>query len=347
MSHSKTRLARAVDRRNFLKTGAVAAVGAVAADLGVVEAGEPSTDPKQIATRPFGKTGRALPILGYGGAALPKIWGNPLSTEDRVKLVRYAYDRGVRYFDTAGNYMESQAILGEALKGIRDSVYLVTKVETTDPAKVRGAVEKSLGELQTDYLDAILIHGTPGLEQMSVEQALKIRGELVKLRDEGIVRFIGFSAHSYFDKALALISSGGFDQCMLSYGYLPRGYNQVFSARMVELRNACVARAHKLGMGIAAMKVVGGGVLGAWSGYVVPEFDKRRLEQLPAAAIRYVLDDDRIQLLVIGMRLKQEIDANIKTLSGDVKYTIDDRGLLAEFSARALDSNPIKAMRVD
>jgi predicted aldo/keto reductase-like oxidoreductase len=152
---------------------------------------------------------------------------------------------------------------------------------------------------------------------------------------------------SDFDKALALISSGGFDQCMLSYGYIPRGYNQIFSARMIELRNACVAKAHELGMGIAAMKVVGGGVLGAWAGYVVPGFDKKRLEQLPAAAIRYVLDDERIQLLVIGMRLKEEIDANIRTLSGDVTYTLDDRALLAEFSAQAYDSDVLKGMRID
>jgi predicted aldo/keto reductase-like oxidoreductase len=319
----------------------------VAAGSPGVVAGEPSTDRKQIATRTFGKSGKELPILAYGGAALIGAVGNPLSTEDRVKLVRYVYDRGVRYFDTAGNYLESQSILGEGLKGIRDNVYLVTKVETTDPDKVRGAVEKSLKELQTEYLDSILIHGTPGLEQMSVEQAMKIHAELVKLRDEGITRFIGFSAHSYFDKALALIFSGGFDQCMLSYGYLPRGYNQMFSARMIELRNACVAKAHELGMGIAAMKVVGGGVLGAWSEYVVPGFDRQRLERLPSAAIRYVLDDDRIQLLVIGMRLKEEVDANINTLSGDVTYTIDDRALLAEFCAKAFESDAIKRMRID
>jgi len=346
MSRSEKQTAEMVDRRGFLKAGA-AAVASAAAGSGVVAAGESSTEAKPIATRPFGKTGRELPILAYGGAALPKVWGNPLSTEERVNLVRYVYDRGVRYFDTAGNYMESQSILGEGLKGIRDKVYLVTKVETTVPAKVRGAVDKSLAELQTDYLDATLIHGTPGLEQMSVEQAMEVHGELVKLRDEGMTKFIGFSAHSYFDKALALIASGGFDQCMLSYGYIPRGHNQVFSARMVELRNACVAKAHALGMGIAAMKVVGGGVLGAWSGYVVPGFDKKRLEQLPGAAIRYVLDDDRIDLLVIGMRLKEEVDANIKTLSGDVTYTRDDRALLAEFSAQALESEAIKAMRVD
>lgn len=61
-------------------------------------------------------------------------------------------------------------------------------------------------------------------------QAMKIHGELVKLRDERITRFIGLSAHGYFDKALALIESGGFDQCMLSYGYIPRGYDQIWTA---------------------------------------------------------------------------------------------------------------------
>jgi len=335
-------------RREFLKHTALAAAAAGLA-AGAASAAVPKEKKIDLAdtipTRVLGKTGVKLPILGYGGAALPKAWANSL--EDRVKLVRYACDRGVRYYDTAGNYMESQAILGEALKDVRDNVYLVSKVETTDPAKVRGAVEKSLKELQTDYLDAILIHGTPGIEQMTVEQAMKVHGELVKLRDERIVRFIGFSAHSYFDKALALISSGGFDQCMLSYGYIPRGHNQVFSARMVELRNACVAKAHEHGMGIVAMKVIGGGVLGAWSGLIVPGFDKKRLEQLPAAAIRYVLQDKRIHLLTIGMRLKREVDANIKTLSGDATYTLDDRALLARFCAKALDRNPLKAMRVD
>jgi len=337
-------------RREFLKRAAQAAAAGLVS-TGIASGAVPKEKKIDLAdtipTHVLGKTGVKLPNLGYGGAGLVKVWGSPLSPEDRVKLVRYAYDRGVRYYDTAGNYMESQAILGEALKDVRNNVYLVSKVETTVPGWVRMAVEKSLKELQTDYLDAILIHGTPGIEQMTVEQAMKVHGELVKLRDERVVRFIGFSAHSYFDKALALISSGGFDQCMLSYGYLPRGHDQVLSARMVELRNTCVAKAHELGMGIVAMKVVGGGVLGAWSGYVVPGFDKKRLEQLPAAAIRYVLQDKRIHLLTIGMRLKKEVDANIKTLSGDATYTQDDRALLAEFCAKAFDSDPIKAMRVD
>jgi predicted aldo/keto reductase-like oxidoreductase len=230
----------------------------------------------------LGKTGRTLPMLAYGGAALPRAWLNPLSTEERVGLVRYAYERGLRYFDTAGNYLESQVILGEALRGVRHEVFLVTKVETTDPAKVRGAVEASLKQLQTDHLDAVLIHATPGLQQMSVARAMEVHAALVKLRDEGVVKHLGFSAHGYFDKALALIGSGGFDLCMLAYGYIPRGYDQIHSARMITLRDACLAKAHELGMGIAAMKVVGAGLLGAWAPYVVPGFDRARLGGCPA-----------------------------------------------------------------
>ena len=63
--------------------------------------------------------------------------GQSAFAEDRVKLVRYAYDRGVRYFDTAGNYMESQAILGEALKGVRRQVFLAHKVEDDQAGKIR------------------------------------------------------------------------------------------------------------------------------------------------------------------------------------------------------------------
>jgi predicted aldo/keto reductase-like oxidoreductase len=339
-----------LNRREFLKraTQAAATVAVSAGTASAAAAEEKGRDSADaIPSRALGKTGLKLPSLGYGGAALPKGWFNPLSHEERVQLVRYAYDQGIRYFDTAGNYMESQAILGEALKDRRRRVCLVTKVETTKPEEVRKSVEQCLKALQTNYLDILLIHGTPGLQQMSVEQAMKVHAELVKLRDEKVTRFIGFSAHGYFDKALALIESGGFDQCMLSYGYLPRGYDQVFSARMAELRNACVAKAHALGLGIVAMKVIGAGMLGAWSGYLVPGFDKQRLQQLPGAAIRYVLQDKRIDVLNIGMRLKEEIDANIKILTGDATYTLADRALLAEFSAKLYDTDALKKLKIE
>jgi predicted aldo/keto reductase-like oxidoreductase len=329
-------------RREFLKKTAQALV-----TLSVCESVTAAQSSVTIPIRTLGKTGLKLPILGYGGAALPRLWRNPLSYEDRVKLVRYAFDRGIRYFDTAGNYLESQAIIGEALKDRRREVCLVTKVETTKPEEVRKAVEKSLKELQTDYLDILLIHGSPGLEQMSVEQAMKIHGELVKLRDEKITRFLGFSAHGYFDKALALINSGGFEMCMLSYGYMPRGSSSVWGSRMTKLRDECVAKAHERGIGIVAMKVIGGGWLGRWAGYLVPGFDKQRLAQLPAAAIRHVLQDPRVHLLAIGMHLPNQIDANLKTLAVGATCTPADKALLAEFSARLYQTDTIKKLRVE
>jgi predicted aldo/keto reductase-like oxidoreductase len=341
---------RILGRRDFLKQTAQAAITvAVCERMLPADSWAATTGPSAgaLPVRTLGKTGLKLPRLGYGGAALPKAWRNPLSHEERVALVRYAFDRGIRYFDTAGNYMESQAILGEALKDRRRDVCLVTKVETTRPEEVRKAVEKSLKELQTDYLDILLIHGTPGLEQMSVAQAMKIHAELVKLRGEKITRHIGFSAHGYFDKALAQINSGGFDLCMLSFGYVPRGHDLMWTPRMTTLRDDCLARAHESGMGIVAMKVIGGGWLGRWSGYLVPGFDKQRLAQLPAAAIRHVLQDKRVDLLAIGMHLQGQIDANIQVVSGDTTCTAEDRALLSEFSAKLYETDAVKKFRVE
>jgi len=301
----------------------------------------------------LGKIGVKLPILGYGGAALPQKWGNTLSTEDRVKLVCHAYDSGIRYFDTAISYTysDSQAIIGQALKDVRDNVFITTKVDFWDVSKPDGRitkvnkkevarqVEKNLAELQSDYIDAILIHGTPGVEQMTVEQCMEVQAELAKARDKGLVRFVGFSAHHYFDKALALISTNEFDLCMLAYGYLPRGHSRLFSPRTTELRNACLAKAHELQMGIVAMKVLGAGMLGG--------FSKKELEGLPGAAIRHVLQDDRVQILTIGMRYPAEIDDNIKTLAGDTTFTNEDRALLAGVSAVVLSDENVKKMSVE
>ncbi len=225
-----------LDRRDFMKKGVQVTAAAAATVLGTnaVRGAVPDdkkiTFPDALPTRKLGKTKVELPMLGYGGAALPKKWGNTLSTEDRVKLVRHAYDSGVRYFDTAISYTysDSQAIIGEALKDVRDNVFITTKVDfwdlskpdgritKVDKAEVARQVEKNLAELQSDYIDAILIHGTPGVEQMTVEQCMEVHGELVQARDKGQVRIVGFSAHHYFDKALALISTGQFDLCMLS-----------------------------------------------------------------------------------------------------------------------------------
>lgn len=343
MSTNKNQL----QRREFIKRTSRAAAAAAVFGAGIARGAAGDKEPAALRTCVLGKTKVKVPILAYGGASLPKKWGNPYSIEERIKVVRYAYDQGVRYFDTAGSYMESESIIGKALMPVRKNIFLVSKVETTDPAEVRKAVENSLKKLQTDRLDAILIHGTPGIEHMTVKQAMKIQAELVKLQKEKIVGPIGMSAHSYYDKALGLISTGQFDLAMLSWGYLPRGDRQTYSPKNIKLREQCMEKAHKLGMGILGMKIVGAGMLGRWAGNVVPEFDKDRLKDLPGAAIRYALSDGRVDLAVIGMRRREDIDANIKTLSGDITYTKDDKALLEDFGTKALASRRMKRMKVE
>jgi predicted aldo/keto reductase-like oxidoreductase len=329
-------------RREFVKTGLQVAAGTAVLTTGSAGAAVPEN--KQISlvgplpTRILGKTGVELPILGFGGSAIVRRWGCKLTEEERIVLVRRAYDQGVRYFDTAGNYMESEPIFGEALTGIRDNVYLATKVETTDPTRVRRAVERSLGKLQTDYLDCIQIHGTPGIEDMSVSRAMEIHAELVKLRDERIARFIGLTGHHYFDKLYQLISTDGFDQCLLVCGYFRKGMVRLLDNNMLEWRAMCFAKAHELGMGIVAMKVLGR-VLGHESGQLFPDYDPDALAQLPAAAIRFVLQDDRIHLLNIGMARMRDVDENVQTLAGPHEFSPKDRLLLAEY-CRKLYQHP-------
>ena len=91
-------------------------------------------------------------------------------------------------------------------------------------------------------------------------------------------------------------------------------------------------------MGIVAMKVLGAGMLGG--------FGRKDLEGLPGSAIRYVLQDDRVHMLTIGMRFPAEIDANVKMLSRDTTYTHEDRALLAGVGSAVLSDENVKKMSV-
>ena len=340
------RIERSVDRRGFLKTGlqATAAAAALGAQGRPALASAPST--KAIASdapipqRVFGKTGHTFPVLGHGGSAMmAKEYGyyhldNPPAIEDRVKMVRNAYDKGVRYFDTARIYQESERIMGEGLKGVRDKVYLATKVLVGTPAEARESVETSLKELQTDYIDCVQIHG-PSIERLKYDGAMKLHAELVKLRDEGKTRFVGMTGHNAFDEMYKMIATGGFDQVLIEYGYFHKGYNTRHSETTLEWREACIAKAHDLTMGIVAMKVLGAWVFNHNAKNMVEGFGADRIKKLPGAAIRWALRDERISVLNIGVSYPTDIEENLKTLQGNLTFTNDDRLLLAEFSSKA------------
>lgn len=342
-----------LDRRDFLKNGLTA--GAVALTAGTVtHAAAPKS--KQISStgripeRPFGKTGHSLPVLGHGGSAMVNSWASAYNVTlpdeaARVEMVRHAYDMGVRYFDTARVYSESESIMGRALKDVRDNVYLVTKVATPVVDQVRRSVETSLQNLQTDYVDCMQIH-SPVIERVGPDAAMKVYEELAKLREEGMIRFIGLTTHVAFESVYKMIDTGLFDQVLLARGYFRKGMDMMLSNANIEWRERCMARAHDLNMGIVIMKVMGLNVLGRGGAAVVADYDAKKREQLPGAAIRWALSDPRVSVLNIGISVPEDIDRNVAICKADLTLTSEDQLLLADYAEKAYNSDFIKALRV-
>jgi predicted aldo/keto reductase-like oxidoreductase len=352
-----------VDRRGFLKSSLLAGAGTSAAVFASgslpVSAASRNQEPKSatagtqagaIPVRAFGKTGWKLPILAMGGSAMVQRFTSAygvklLSMDERVAMVRHAYDKGIRYFDTARVYGESESIIGKALKDVRQNVFLATKIYVTKPADTRKCLETSLKELGTDRVETAQIH-SPVIEAMGFEKAMKVHAELVKLRDEKMLRYIGLTTHVAFKDVHRMIATGGFDQCLLAYGYFRKGMDTLLSNKNLELRELCLDKAHELGMGIVAMKVMGASVFGHNAKNIVADFDVDARKRLPAAAIRWVLQDPRVSLLNIGVSMPSDVDDNLAVLSHDLKFTDEDRRLLADFSQRAYESSEFKKMRV-
>lgn len=343
------------DRREFLKSGVLAAAGTGLLGSGLAVAAAPASKtidvgPSGIGLRPFGKTGHKLPVLGMGGSAFVKVfnaaYGVPLlSMDDRVAMVRRGYDGGIRYFDTARVYGESEQIVGKALQDVRANCYVATKCHTTDPKRTRETVEKSLSELGMDYVDCVQVH-SPCIEAVGFDGAMKVHAELVKLREEGLLRFIGLTTHIAFEIVHKMIETGGFDQVLLAYGYVRRGMNTMLSNTNVEFRNLCMNAAAERGMAIVAMKIMGANMLSHNSKNMVAGYDDKRLVELPAAAIRWVLQDPRVSMLNVGVSMESDLDQNLAVVRGDTTFTAADGRLLADFSTRLYEAEAVKAMKV-
>ena len=119
-------------------------------------------------TRKLGSGGLEVSALGFGCMGISQSYGNPMEKADGIKLIRDAYDRGERFFDTAEVYgpFKNEEIVGEALAPMRDKVVIATKFGfafddagkqmpgvNSKPANIRRAVEGSLKRLRTDYID--------------------------------------------------------------------------------------------------------------------------------------------------------------------------------------------------
>jgi aryl-alcohol dehydrogenase-like predicted oxidoreductase len=233
--------------------------------------------------RELGTTGERLSVVGFGGIL---VVGEAQSDADR--LVASAVDRGVNYFDVAPLYGDGEAEikLGPALAPYRKSAFLACKTLRRDAAGAREELERSLQRLQTDYLDLYQLHRMPTMED--VEQAFSAGGAmetLLRAREEGIVRFLGFSAHSEA-AAVELLRRFPFDSvlCPMNFASYLSGS---FGPRVIDA-------ARRRGTGVLALKPMARtalpeGTTQAQRPWAKAWYDPIDDEDLASLAVRYTL----------------------------------------------------------
>ena len=160
--------------------------------------------------RSLGSTGRELSVIGFGGIAVMNE-----EPEEAARLVTQAIGRGITYFDVAPSYGNAEERLGPALKPYRDQVFLAGKTGQRQAGEAEAELHRTLERLQTDHLDVYQFHGVSSLEE--AEKILAPGGALetfVAARDQGLIRHIGFSAHSQ-EAAVRLLEAFPFDSMLL------------------------------------------------------------------------------------------------------------------------------------
>ena len=236
-----------MQRRSFLKRVS-GVVGAGALGVGRVTASQEvavqtaKTAVSEMPRRVLGRTGQRISIVGFPGLSL--IHGDqPACT----KALRDAFDRGVNYFDVAPAYGDAEVKMGLGLEGIdRSRIFLACKTKMRDRAGARKELEQSLKRLKTDHFDLYQLHAL--IKPEEVEQALAPGGAvetLSKAREEGKVRYFGFSAHTT-KAAVKALNGFRFDTVMFPINFIEL-LTLGFGKAVLEL-------AHKQGAGVLAIK---------------------------------------------------------------------------------------------
>lgn len=299
-------------------------------------------------TRPFGRTGLRLSVLGFGCGAVGGLMvrGTPA---DQERAIARAIDAGVNYFDTAWQYGEgeSEKNLGRILRTLKPANAIVgTKVRLQAGAFGRigdaivQSLEASLERLRLERVDILHLHNgittAGGAKEYSVEQVL---GEAVpameRLRRDGKLRFLGLTGVGDTAALHRVIDAGGFDSAQIVYNMLnpsaaaalPASYPAQDYARLL-------ARTTAAGVGVIAIRVLAGGALsgsaerhpvaspppapiGSAMSYEADVARARRLmplvtegfaKNLTEAATRFAISHPAIGTILVGMATPQEFE---------------------------------------
>ena len=190
----------------------------------------------------LGCTGITVPQNAFGALPIQRT-----DMETAVHILRKAYEGGMRYFDTARAYSDSEEKLGNAFAGMRDKVFIATKTHAKTPEGFRKDLETSLAKLQTDYIDVYQFHQAeqcyrPGDGTGMYECMLEAKAA-------GKIRHIGVTAHK-IEVAYECAESGLYETMQFPFSYLS-GEKELKLVEMCRERN----------MGFIAMKSLAGGLI--------------------------------------------------------------------------------------
>ena len=318
-------------RRALLRFGAFLGLGAgLPAAGGAREAVQLTTalekNPDTLVRVRLGRTGLMISEVSFGSSRLR-------SGDER--LVSHALERGVNYFDTAESYTggSSEEVLGKALKGQRDKVYIATKMSagaSTSVGSMMQSLEESLKRLQTDYVDVFFNHAVNDVDRLKNDEWSKF---VDTAKAQGKIRFTGMSGHA---GRLADCLDYGLDQDLFdvvlvatNFGEDPAFYETFtsgfdFVARQPRLP-VLLKKAREKDVGVIAMKVLRGAKLNDMKPF------EREGDSFAQAALRWILNHENIDAAIISMTDEALIDEYLAASSLQ-KLTKSDMRLLKTYS---------------
>jgi predicted aldo/keto reductase-like oxidoreductase len=288
---------KGMNRRSFIKAGmagtatALIARPALAGTLMRMAETERSAFPEPV-YRTLGRTGLKISVVSFGAMLTPE-----------PEVIRVAIDHGVNYINTARKYMggKNEATVGKAVKGVRDKVFIATKVlsESRTKAEIVRDVETSLKTLGTDYIDVIQLHDITEMARIFIPET---REALTLLKKQGKVRFCGVTTHQNEVAVLnALVDDPDrfFDTCLVKYNFT--------SDKAV---TTAINRAAAAGIGIVAMKTQVGGYDTTGLGRITPH----------QAALKWALQNPNVTAAIPGMKDLTQLREDIAVMGMPFTY---------------------------
>lgn len=280
--------------------------------------------------RKFEKLGVSPSLLGFGCMRFPQNTDGTINEKEAQKLLDTAIKAGVNYIDTAYPYHngESEPFLGRTLKKYpRESFYLATKLPMWDiktSEDVKKIFYKQLERLQTDYVDFYLLHC---LDKEKWQQVLDL-GVIPFLEDmkqQGKIRFLGFSFHDDFDTFKKILTYRDWDFCQIQYNYIDTEIQA--GDRGYELTE-------ELGIPLVIMEPVKGGALASLPQEISVRFtDFDPLCSLASWALRWVASKPNVKVVLSGMSTMEQVKDNLDTFTDFTPLSLQEKEVVADVAA--------------